>query len=132
MLRNYYINKEWILSGTAKYIYRIAALFSLALFFMLVAVKFVGTIPDALLPVAKPILLLGVLGAGITMVAMEYFLFGFDSSPAFKKVFWFCVMCLPPLGPALYCFVVYSRSTLLDDRGAGGTEERQQSLLPRI
>jgi hypothetical protein len=44
---------------------------------------------------------------------MEYFLFGFDKSSGMKKVFWFGVMLFPPLGPALYCFLVYSRSEVL-------------------
>jgi len=48
------------------------------------------------------------------MIAMEYFLFGFDDSSALKKMFWFCVMLLPPLGPALYCFLVYSRSKVVN------------------
>jgi hypothetical protein len=113
MLRYYYINKEWMVSGTARRIYRVAASLSLALFFMLVAVRFVGAIPEALLPVVKVLLLAGVLGAATTTVAMEYFLFGFDNSSALKKVFWFCVMLFPPLGPALYCFIVYSRSDVL-------------------
>jgi hypothetical protein len=41
---------------------------------------------------------------------MEYFLFGFDRSSAWKKTFWFCVMMFPLLGPAMYCFFVYLRS----------------------
>ena len=116
MLRYYYINKEWMVSGTAQRTYRVAASLSLALFFLLVAVRVVrvvDAIPEALLPVVKPLLLAGVLGAAITMVAMEYFLFSFDDSPAMKKVFWFCVMLFAPLGPALYCFIVYSRSDVL-------------------
>jgi predicted tellurium resistance membrane protein TerC len=112
MLRYYYINKEWIVSGTARRTYRIAAGLSLALFFMLVAVRLVGAIPEAL-PVVKLLLFAGVLGAATTMIAMEYFLFGFDTSSAMKKVFWFCVMLFPLLGPALYCFIVYSRSDVL-------------------
>jgi hypothetical protein len=113
MLRHYYINKEWMLSGTAQRIYRIAASLSLVLFFMLVALRLVGGIPNAFLPVVKLLLLAGVLGTATTMVAMEYFLFGFDSSSASKKAFWFCVMLFPPLGPALYCFIVYLRSDVL-------------------
>ena len=38
------------------------------------------------------------------MDGMEYFLFSFDNSSDTKKVFWFCVMLFPLLGPALYCF----------------------------
>jgi hypothetical protein len=83
---------------------------SLALFFFFTAVRVKGGIPESLVPLVKLPVFAGVLGAAITMVAMEYFLIGFDSSSASKKVFWFCVTLLPPLGPALYCFVVYSRS----------------------
>ena len=126
MLRYYYINKEWMLSGTAQRIYRVAASLSLAFFFVLVALRFVGEIPDALLPVVKPLLLAGVLGTATTMVAMEYFLFGFDSSSASKKALWFCVMAFPPLGPALYCFIVYSRSNVL--KGNNGKRVEGVSL----
>jgi hypothetical protein len=60
--------------------------------------------------VVRALLLVGVVGAATTMVAMEYFLFGFDQSSGLKKLFWFGVLLFPPLGPAFYCFVVYSRS----------------------
>jgi hypothetical protein len=113
MLRNYYINKEWMLSYTARRVYRIAASLSLALFFFLMWVRATGGIPETLVPILKLPLFACVLGAAITMVAMEYFLFGFDNSPALSKVFWFCVLLFPPLGPPLYCFIVYSRSDVL-------------------
>jgi hypothetical protein len=48
------------------------------------------------------LLFVGVLGAATTMAAMEYFLFSFDNSSDMKKVFWFCVILFPLLGPALY------------------------------
>ncbi|MGA7907810.1 MAG: hypothetical protein WCA16_10425 [Candidatus Sulfotelmatobacter sp.] len=115
MLRYYYINKEWMVSGTAQHIYRVTASLSLVLFFMLMALRLMGEIPNGLLPIVKLLLLAGVLGTATTMVAMEYFLFGFDSSSATKKVSWFCVMLFPPLGPALYCFIVYLRSDVLKD-----------------
>jgi len=113
MLRYYYINRGWIISATARWTYRLAATLSLALFFLLFDMRLRGTIPNALLPVLKPILFAGVLGTATTLVAMEYFLLGFDDSSSLKKVFWFCVMMLPPLGPALYFFFVYSRSNVL-------------------
>jgi hypothetical protein len=108
MLRYYYINKEWMLSSTARRIYRTAAVLSLMLFCSLWVWPFVEEIPVVLLPILKLLLLAGVLGAAITIVAMEYFLFGFDKSSAGKKVLWFCVTLLPMVGPPLYCFVVYS------------------------
>ena len=116
MLRNYYINKEWMVSGTAQRSYRVAAGLSVVLFFVVFFIAVaaqVSAIPEALLPVVKLLLLAGVLGAATTMVAMEYFLFSFDNSSAMKKVFWFCVMLFPLLGPALYCFIVYSHSDVL-------------------
>ncbi|MGB9074759.1 MAG: hypothetical protein WCC22_19135 [Terriglobales bacterium] len=108
MLRYYYINKEWMLSSTARRTYRAAAVLSLVLFCSLWVWPFVDEIPAALLPILKLLLLAGVLGAATTVVAMEYFLFGFDKSPAGKKVLWFCVTLIPLVGPPLYCFVVYS------------------------
>ena len=50
----------------------------------------------------KLLLFVGVLGAATTMVAMEYCLSSFDNSSDMKKVFWFCVILFPLLGPALY------------------------------
>lgn len=114
MLRYYYINRGWIVSSSARRVYRIAASLSLSLFFVLFALSLRGLIPNGLVQVLRAILLPGVLGAATTMIAMEYFLFGFDDSSALKKMFWFCVMLLPPLGPALYCFLVYSRSKVVN------------------
>jgi hypothetical protein len=122
MLRSYYINKEWMVSAVARRCYRVAASLSLVLFVLEVASRMVGTIPEPLLPIARSLLFAGVLGTATTMVAMEYFLFGFDTSSAMKKAFWFCVLLLPPLGPALYCFLVYSRSDMLKGRDAKPTE----------
>jgi len=110
MLRNYYLNKEWMVSGRARRIYLVAASLSLGLFFMAIALPFAGEIPKAVLPGLKILVLVCVLGAAIIIIAMEYFLFGFDQSSPYKKVFWFCVMLLPPLGAPLYCVFVYLRS----------------------
>src|SRR5258708_20075708 len=117
MLRNYYINKEWMVSGTARRSYRVAAGLSLVLFFVVFFIAVaaqVGAIPDTLLPVVKLLLLAGVLGAATTMVAMEDFLFGFDNSPAMKKEFWFSVMLFPLLAPTPYSFIFSSPSAVLN------------------
>jgi len=113
VLRYYYINKEWMLSATAQRIYRLAASLSLALFFIWFGLMLAGGIPATLRPLVRAVVFVCVVGAAATMVAMEYFLFGFDESPAWKKVFWFGVMLFPPLGPPLYCFFVYSRSEVV-------------------
>ena len=101
------------MSYTARRVYRIAASLSLTLFLFLIWVRATGGIPETLVPILKLPLFICVLGAATTMVAMEYFLFGFDNSSALRKVFWFCVLLFPPLGPPLYCFIVYSRSDVL-------------------
>jgi len=103
MLRNYYINREWIVSSTARHIYRCAAILALALFFVLFAVR-LGIIPETLVIFLNLPIFIGVLGTAVTMIGMEYFLFGFDKSSATKKVFWFCMMLFPLIGPPLYCF----------------------------
>jgi|SRR5215467_5169077 len=114
MLRYYYINKEWMLSATARRIYRASAMFSILLLVVLWVLKSPIEIPHSFLPIIRLLLLAGVVGTATTMVAMEYFLFGFDTSPAWKKTFWFCVMLFQPIGSSLYCFVVYSRSDVLN------------------
>lgn len=125
MLRYEYINREWIVSRTARRVYRVSAILSIALFFGLWVVAFEGGVPETIAPVVRPLLLAGALGAGITFVGMEYFLFRFDDSHPLKQVVWFCVMLLPLLGPALYCFIVYSRSHVLG--GAGKQAETGSS-----
>jgi len=112
MLKYEYITKEWIVSRTARRVYRISASLSVALFFGLCAVQLEG-IPESVAPIARLLLFAGVVGYATTMAGMEVFLFRFDNSHPLKQVFWFCVLLLPMLGPALYCFVVYSRSDVL-------------------
>ncbi len=116
MLRYEYIKREWIVSPAARRIYRMSAGISVAffMFWMVLTVKgAISGIPDVLMPVVKPLILVGVIGAGITLVGMELFLIRFDNSHLLKQFFWFLAMLFPILGPALYCFVVYSRSEVL-------------------
>lgn len=123
MLRYEYINKEWIVSPAARRVYRTAAVTSLALYPTVVGLM-VGQIPSILMPVLKPLLLASVVGSGITVVGMEFFLFRFDDSLALKQILWFGAMLFIPLGPALYCFLVYSRSSTfanLPEDGVRGT-----------
>jgi hypothetical protein len=123
MLRYDYINKEWIVSRAARRVYRTAAVISLALYPIVVGL-IVNEIPRILVPALRPLLLASVVGAGITLVGMEFFLFRFDDSHALKQILWFGAMLFIPLGPALYCFLVYSHSKAFADLredGVGGT-----------
>lgn len=110
MLRNYYINREWLLSETARRVYRAASTATVLFFAMIISVGLVDHVPENLLPFIKGFVLLGVLGTAITVVAMEYFMVNFDTSSAMAKTVWFCVMLLPFVGAPLYCFLVYSRA----------------------
>src|SRR5450631_2971689 len=101
MLAYELINKEWIVSRTARTVYRAAAVLSL----LLLPVLWVVIVHDGMLgplrPILRPVLFVGVLGMALTGLWMEYFLFRFDDSHALKQVFWFCAMILAPIGPAL-------------------------------
>jgi hypothetical protein len=123
MLKYEYINKEWIVSPAARRVYHISASLSVALFIVRLAVLIEGGIPATIVPAVRLLLFAGVLGAGITFVGMEYFLFRFDNSHPLKQLFWFFVLLFPLLGGALYCFIVYSRSDVfkaIDAQHAAG------------
>lgn len=107
-----FINKEWIVSSAARRVYRIAAYLSIMLFLLWCYTLFEG-VPRAYLPFTRLLVFAGVLGAGTVFVGMEYFLFRFDQSHPLKQLAWFCVMLFPLLGSAIYCLVVYSRSTIV-------------------
>jgi|SRR5689334_5283903 hypothetical protein len=113
MVKYEYISKEWIVSLRARRVYRVSAALSIALFFGWWAIMFVGGIPPAIAPLVRLLLFAGVLGAAITLVGMEFFLFRFDDSHPLKQVVWFLLMLLPLLGAPLYCLIVYSRSNVL-------------------
>lgn len=118
MLKYEYINKELIVSPTARRVYRASAALSVVLFFAWWAILFAGGIPSTIAPAVRLLVLVGVLGAGTTLVGMEFFLFRFDDSHPLKQVVWFLVILFPLLGPALYCFIVYSRSNVLKSSSA--------------
>jgi len=108
MLRYELINKEWIVSAKARRVYRTSALVSLTLIPLFVALALNGPTP-----LLRQLLFLSVLATCINAVGMEFFLFRFDRSPAVMQIVWFCAMIFIPIGPALYCFIVYSRSEVL-------------------
>ena len=112
MLTYDFINREWIVSPTACRVYRLGAWLSIMLFGIWWYALTQG-IPPMYAPTARILVLAGVIGAGTVFVGMEYFLFRFDESHPLKQIAWFCVMLLPLLGPAFYCFLVYSRSKVV-------------------
>ena len=124
-----FISKGMLVSPTARRVYRIAAVLSLTIYVTLYV-----TLPAILIsgpsPIPRQILFVGVVGTAVTMVGMEVFLFRFDDSPAWKQMFWFCAMLFVPLGPALYCFVVYSGSRAVKAASVETTESEAPNLRP--
>jgi hypothetical protein len=106
------IQKEWIVSATARRVYRATATASAAfvVFKLLVGT---GNLPSIMLPLVMPLLFIGAMCSAITLIGMECFLFLFDTSSGLKQVFWFLIL-LVPLGMFMYCFRVYSRSSAFD------------------
>ena len=116
MLRYELISPKLIVSRTAYHVYRVSACLSILLFVALCIVISEGSLPEIIAPIAQSLLLVFAIAAASTIVGMEFFLFRFDNSRPLKQVFWFCVMLVPLLGAATYCFVVYSRSNLFKAR----------------
>jgi len=108
MVKYELINKEMIVSPTARSVYRISAIVSLTLCFSLAWIMING--PGLFF---RQILFVGVVATAITVTGMEVFLFRFDDSAGWKQILWFGLMIFMPLGPALYCFVVYSPSKII-------------------
>jgi hypothetical protein len=98
MLKYEYINKEWIVSPVARRVYLASASLSVALFFSWWAILLAGGIPAPIAPVVRLLLFAGVVGAGISIVGMEFFLFRFDNSHPLKQIVWFFVLLFPLLG----------------------------------
>lgn len=103
-----HFSKEWIVSPTARRVYRVAAVVSLTLYVSLAALIVYGPILAL-----QQFLFVGVLATAINGTGMEFFLFRFDDSAAWKQILWFCALIFIPVGPALYCFLVYSRSRVV-------------------
>lgn len=111
---NYFaIDEKLIVSQEACRIYRLCAWISLALFVALVAGELSPIAPVWLIPLSKPLLMVGALSYAGMIVSMEIFLFRFDESSALKQIFWFLVMLIPLLGAPAYCLLVYSRSEII-------------------
>jgi hypothetical protein len=105
MLRYEFISKDWIVSPRARLVYRVAAIASLMLIPLLAEV-----IVYPRHTFLRPLVFLAVVGMALNALGMEYFLIRFDNSPAWQQIVWFFVNILIPVGPAFYCFLVYSRS----------------------
>lgn len=112
MYGRFYINREWMVSQTARRVYRASAALALVFVVLISMHLFRAEILDEQLiaPLVGPALLLGMLGSGIVMVAMEYFYFAFDDLSSWRKAVWFFILCFIPIGAVLYCYAVYSRS----------------------
>src|SRR5580698_9503370 len=100
------ISRSWLFSLTARRIYFVSALLTLALivtlFGLRVAMAAAGTrsfIPTAA-SVARTLLYPEVTGTAVLWVAMSYFWFGYDRSHYLKRAIWFLLLFfVAPFGP---------------------------------
>lgn len=122
-----YIKKEWIVSPAARRIFRSAAVISLTLYLSLGWVLVNGATP-----LLRQFVFIGVLAMSFTGAGMEAFLFLFDDSPGWKQILWFLAMIFAPLGPALFCFLVYSRSSAVKAACALETNALDGSKIPKV
>jgi hypothetical protein len=122
-----FISKGMLVSPTARRIYRVAAALSLTIYLSLPAILMNGPAPFL-----KQLLFVGVVGMALTIVGMEVFLFRFDDSSDWKQMFWFCAMFFVPLGPALYCFLVYSGSGAVMAASVNAAETLLTDPKPKV
>jgi hypothetical protein len=118
------VKKEWLVSPAARTVYRAAALISLTLLPVLIAIPRFYPAP----PFLRSWLLVSILGTALNGAAMECFLLRYDNKSGLKQVFWFLAMFIAPFGPALYTFLVYSRSGVLKQACAERTDRVSGNL----
>ncbi len=115
------INRTWIVSRWAQHLYLACAIAALALFGImgatLMALSAAGgqSLEGPAASIVRGLLLPAVLGTALLYVAMWYFWFNFDQSKVIVKAIWFLLLLFFVLvGPALYYFAIYRRSSVLD------------------
>ena len=103
-----------MISRSARKVYRTGAILSLLIFAVPIVSAFNDSRNELVTSALRMGLFAGVAGAGLTIVAMQYFLFGFDKSSDVKRVLSFLLMIVPVIGAAIYCLTTYSRQVAAD------------------
>jgi len=111
------VSQDWFLSSTARRVYRSSAVLSMVTFACWIFLSLVGFSNEAA-SLLRLLFFVGAIGAGILVIGMAFYLFRFDQSHPLKQLLWFCLMAIPFLGAALYCFAVYLRATRSRATGA--------------
>lgn len=112
------VSRSWVFSRAARKVYTVCAFMAIVMYGVLVGTRaaqnFVGTrmLPPSTAAILMVILIPAVIATALLWVAMLYFWFGFDRSHWLARAFWFgALYFLAPVGPALYCFIVYRKWT---------------------
>ncbi len=106
------ISRSWMVSQTARRVYLVCAILTIALIVTWVALNLMlqGLLPMKAMIVLEVVLIPEVFGTALLWVAMFYFWFGFDPSPWLVRAIWIVLLyCLAPFSPALYYFFVYRK-----------------------
>jgi hypothetical protein len=112
MCLRFFINKEWIVSTTARRIYLISTILNVALIFLeyWLILSSHAVMSDGLSVALGSLLYLCVFGAATTFVAMLFHFVLFNRYSLPKSILCALAMYLYPIGPPLYFFLVYWRS----------------------
>jgi len=115
------ISRNWLVSRTARRVYLICSVLTLALIGTLAGTRAAQvvaksqTLPSATAAILRLVLIPEVIGASLLWVAMLYFWFNFDQSSWVHRALWFpFIFCFLPIGLVLYQFFVYRKWTRND------------------
>ena len=113
----YLISDTWLISPTARNVYRGCAWISFLLWpalWLMLSFPENTQRPNVAASVMHLLFLLSVTATAVIMVAMEYFLFTKDESAWWKQILWFLALIVLGIGPGLYVLLGYSRSGAFD------------------
>ncbi len=128
MMRYYLVSEDWLISPTARRVYRFCAWISFLLlptFALLVKFPEGSALPHVVILAVHLLLLLSVIANAVICVAMQHFLFVEDESDAWKQILWFLALAVLGVGPGLFVLLAYSKSPLFEKTTAqSATVER--------
>ena len=108
MCLRFYINKEWIVSTTARRVYLLSTILNIFLFILVYSIP--AEMSETLSSVVGLVVFICALGAATTYVSMFFHFVLFKDSSMPKALLCALAIMFFPIGPPFYFFLVYWRS----------------------
>jgi hypothetical protein len=108
MCPRFFINKEWIVSATARRVYLATTILNILL--MLLTFASPARLPESLITAVTLLLFICAIGAATTLVAMIYHFVLFKVSSVPRSIACAITLAFFPIGPPFYFFFAYWRS----------------------